>query len=65
MKNLCFYGGSFFKIKIADILEFLMNQIFGQKFIIFEKWRYRSQLLLKLLAVEFGAFFQWISSKST
>ena len=29
-----------------------MNQIFGQRFIIFEKLRYMGQLLLKLRAVE-------------
>ena len=29
-----------------------MNQIFGQSFIIFEKLRYRGQLLLKLQVVE-------------
>ena len=34
-----------------------MNQIFGQRFIIFEKCRYRSQLLLKLRAVEVPTSF--------
>ena len=34
--------------KYCRHLEFLMNQIFGQRFIIFEKVRYRGQLLLKL-----------------
>ena len=29
-----------------------MNKIFEQSFITFEKWRYRSQILLKLQAAE-------------
>ena len=44
--------------------EFLMNQIFGQRFNIFEKWRYTSQLLLKLRAVEVATLFHWILSRS-
>ena len=35
-------------------LEFLINQIFGQSFIIFEKLRYMGQLLLKLRADKVG-----------
>ena len=46
-------------------LESLMNQIFGQRFIIFEKLRYMGQLLLKLLAVEVATSADWISSRST
>ena len=42
--------------------EFLMNQIFGQRFIIFEKWRYRSQLLFKLRAVEVATSSDWMPS---
>ena len=38
MKNLCFFGGSFFKWKNCWHLKFFMNQIFGQRFIIFKKW---------------------------
>ena len=34
-----------------------MNQIFVQRFIIFEKWRYRCQLLLKLEAVKIATSF--------
>ena len=34
-----------------------MNQIFGQRFIMFEKLRYRGQLLLKLRAAEVATFF--------
>ena len=37
MKNLCFSGGSFFK-KYCWHLQFLMNQIFGQRFINLKKW---------------------------
>ena len=44
MKRLCIFGGSFFKIEIADILN---GQISVQRYIIFEKLRYRGQLLLK------------------
>ena len=57
MKNLCYLGGYFFKKKNGWHLEFAMNQIFGQRFIIFQKLRYRRQLLLKLRAVEFAASF--------
>ena len=38
MKKLYFFGGSFFKWKNCWHLEFLMNQIFRQRFIIFKKW---------------------------
>ena len=34
-----------------------MNQIFGQRFIIFEQLRYRGQLLRKLLVVEVALRF--------
>ena len=39
-----------------------MSQIFGQRFIIFKTWRYRSQLLLKLRDVKGATLFHWISS---
>ena len=42
-------------------LEFSMNQIFGQRFIIFEKLRYMGQLR----AVEVATSVHWISSRST
>ena len=42
-----FFGGSFFKMKY-----FLINQIFGQKFIIIGKTSYRDQLLFQLRVVE-------------
>ena len=41
MKDLCFFGGFFFKWKNCWHLEFLMNQIFGQRFLIFNKMRCR------------------------
>ena len=41
------------------------SQMFGQRFIIFEKLKYRSQLLLKLQAIEIATSFHWISSRST
>ena len=34
-----------------------MNQIFGQRFVIFENLRYRGLLLLKLQAVEGATLF--------
>ena len=49
MKNLCFFWRLLFWKKNYWHLEFLKNQIFGQRFIIFEKLRYRGRLLLKLL----------------
>ena len=45
--------------------EFLMKQIFGQRFIIFEKMRYRGQLLLKLRAIEVATSIHRIWSRST
>ena len=41
-----------FRNKKCWHFKFLMNQISGQRFIIFEKLRYRGQFLLKLRAVE-------------
>ena len=38
MKNLCFLVAPFFKSKNCWHLVFLMNQIFGNRFIIFKKW---------------------------
>ena len=46
-------------------LGLLMNQIFGQKFIIFEKLRYMGPLLLKLRVVEVATSVHWILSRST
>ena len=57
MKNLCFFGGFLFQNKNRWHFEFLMNQIFGQSFIIFEKLRYRGQVLLKLRAIEVATSF--------
>ena len=37
MKNMCFLGNSFFKIKIAAT-ELLINKIFRQKFITLKTW---------------------------
>ena len=54
-----FFGGSFFKIKY-----FLMNQIFGQKFITFGKTSYRDQLLFQLRVAEEHRLDQ-INSKHT
>ena len=45
--------------------EFSMNQIFGQRFIVFGKLRYRGQLWLKLRAIEVATSFHWILSRST
>ena len=44
MKNLCFLATSFSNKKNCCHLEFLMNQVFGQRFIILKKMRYRGQL---------------------
>ena len=58
MKNLCFFTVSFSqKKKNYRHLEFLMNQVFRQRFIIFEKLKYRAQLLLKLRAVKAATSF--------
>ena len=40
-EKFVFFGGFFFKSKNCWHLEFLMNQIFGQSFIIFKKVSYR------------------------
>ena len=47
-----FFWRLFFRKKNGRYFETLMNQIFGQRFIILEKMRYRSKLMLKLRAVE-------------
>ena len=52
MKNLGFFWRLLFPKKDRWHLEFLMNQIFGQRFIILEKVRCSGQLFLKLRAVE-------------
>ena len=59
MKNLrFFFCGSYF---LKKLLTFgIFNEIFGQRFIIFEKLRYRAQLLLKIRAVEVATSFHWI-----
>ena len=44
MKNLLFFRWLLFQNKKCWYFEFLMNQIFGQRFIIFDKLRYRGQL---------------------
>ena len=64
-KICVFFGGSLFKWKNCWHLEFLINQVFEKRFIIFKKMRYRGQLLLKLRAVEVATLFHWISSRST
>ena len=38
MKNLCFLGGSFFKIKIADILNFQWIKYLGKGLSYFNNW---------------------------
>ena len=38
MKNLCFFGGYFFKIKIADILNFQWIKFFGKGLSYLKKW---------------------------
>ena len=60
-----FFWRLFLQNKNCWHFEFLMNQISGQRFNIFEKWRYRSQLLLKLRAVEVATLFHWILSRPT
>ena len=57
MKNLCFFWRLLSQNKNCLHFEFLMNQIFGQRFIRFERLRYRGQLLLKLRAVEVATSF--------
>ena len=57
MNKLCFFWRLFFQNKDRRNFEFLMNQIFGQRFTMFEKLRYRGQLLLKLQAVEVTTSF--------
>ena len=38
MKNLCFFGGSFFKIKIADILNFQWIKYLGKGLSYLKNW---------------------------
>ena len=64
MKNL-FFWRFFFQNRNCWHFEFSMNQIFGQRFIIFEKLRCRGLLLLKPRAVEVTTSFHWMSLRST
>ena len=64
-KIYVFLAAPFSNTKKCWHLEFLMNQVFGQRFIILKKMKYRGQLLLKLRAVEVDTSFHWISSRST
>ena len=58
MKNLWYFlAAPFSKKKIDEILRSSMNQLFRQRFIIFEKLRYRGELLLKLWVVEVATMF--------
>ena len=65
MKKLSFFWQLLFLKKNYWHFEFLINHIFGRRLIIFEKLRYRSELLLKLRTFEVATSFHWISSKST
>ena len=57
LKIRFFFWWFFFQNKNCWHFEFLMNQLFGQRFIIFEKLRYMDQLFLKLWAVEVAPSF--------
>ena len=50
--KICVFWRLLFQKTNCWYLEFLMNQIFGQRFIISEKLRYMGQLLLKLRAAQ-------------
>ena len=56
-EKFVFFWRFFFQNENCQHFEFSMNQIFGQRFIIFEKMRYRGQLLLKLKDVEVATLF--------
>ena len=64
-KTFVFFWRLFLRNKNCWHFEFWRNQIFGKRFIIFEKLRYRSQLLFKLRVVEVATLFHCISSRST
>ena len=51
-EKFVFFWRFFFQNENCWNFEFSMNQIFGQRFIIFKKLRYRDLLLLKLWVVE-------------
>ena len=40
-----------------------MDEMLAQKFIMFKKWKYRSQTLFKLRAVEVATSFHFISPR--
>ena len=61
MKQLRFFWQLFIPKKKFWHFEFLMNQMFRQRLIIFEKWKYGSQQLLNLRATKGSTSFHWIS----
>ena len=65
---MCIFLAALFSKTYCWHFEFLMYQIFWQRFIIFEKVRCRGQLLLKLRAVEVATSFHrldQLNSKDT
>ena len=57
--KICVFLRFIFQNKSCWHFEFLLNQISGQKSIIFAKFKYRGQLLLKLRAVEVANFTEY------
>ena len=64
-EKFVFFWRLLFQMKKLLTFGISINQIFGKRFIIFKKMRYRGQLLLKLWTVELATSFHWISSRST
>ena len=58
------FGCSFISKKNCWDFQFFIFQIFEQRFVIFEKLRYMSQLLLKLQVVKVATAFNWISTST-
>ena len=58
--KICVFWRLLFQKTNCWHLKFFMNQIFEQRFIIFEKLRYMGQLLLKLRAVKVATSVHWI-----
>ena len=66
LKNgkICDFWRPCFRNKNCWHPEFLMNQIFGQRFTTFETMRYSCSVMLILRAAQVATSFHWLSSRS-
>ena len=63
--NFVLFGAFYFKNKNSWHFQFSISQIFRQRFVVSENLTYKSQLLLKLRAVELAISFLSLSLRSS